>query len=478
MRRLCVLGALRGRALLRSSAACQFRLDGVNQLPKIFVQQRAEKFFPPRQRNFLCTMSGEAANMVSEAGIVEVPLAQTGEGIVDCELVRWFVKEGECVEEFQPLCEVQSDKATIEITSRYKGKVSKVNFMPGAVVKVGETLLEIMISDGDGSFKLEEKENSQREREVLATPAVRSLARQLGIALKDVAGSGEAGRVLKDDVLKIASVKEAVESDITGISSTPAETGETVPADEITDFDKISADRVEQMQDDKVIPVRGFRRIMAKTMAAAASVPHFHYMEEINVDALVKLRAHLQLQTRSKLTFLPFLIKALSLTLVRYPILNSNINQDASEIRCKTWHNVGVAMATDSGLAVPNIKQVQKLSLEEIADEITRLSKLAAANKLTPDDVSNGTITVSNFGAIGGKFGSPVLNLPEAAILAVGRIQKLPRFNEEGRVYPASIMSVTLGADHRVIDGATIARFCNEWKDMVEHPEKFLLSLK
>ncbi|XP_073106561.1 lipoamide acyltransferase component of branched-chain alpha-keto acid dehydrogenase complex, mitochondrial-like [Elaeis guineensis] len=147
-------------------------------------------------------------------------------------------------------------------------------------------------------------------------------------------------------------------------------------------------------------------------------------------------------------------------------------------IICVGCHNVGVAMATPNGLVVPNIKKVQSLSILEITKELSRLQQMASNNKLNSEDITGGTITISNIGAIGGKFGSPLLNLPEVAIIAIGRIQKLPRFDDDETVYPASVTNVTIGADHRVVDGATVARFCNEWKLLVEKPELLLLHMR
>ncbi|XLU43448.1 hypothetical protein S245_038262 [Arachis hypogaea] len=148
------------------------------------------------------------------------------------------------------------------------------------------------------------------------------------------------------------------------------------------------------------------------------------------------------------------------------------------EIIFKGSHNIGVAMATPNGLVVPNIKNVQSLSILEITKELARLQQLASENKLTSEDISGGTITLSNIGAIGGKFGSPLLNLPEVSIIAIGRIQKIPQFDGNGNVYPVSLMTVNVGADHRVLDGATVSRFCNEWKQLIENPELLMLHLK
>ncbi|KAI5083542.1 hypothetical protein GOP47_0003285 [Adiantum capillus-veneris] len=213
---------------------------------------------------------------------------------------------------------------------------------------------------------------------------------------------------------------------------------------------------------------------MVKAMTAAAAIPHFYLVDEVKLDALVNLRKTLQdsyTEQAVKLTYLPFMIKALSVALLRYPLMNSTFSEEASTICCRGSHNVGVAVATPHGLAVPNIKNVQQLSVVEIAKELARLTQLATASKLSAEDVSGGTITVSNFGSIGGKVGYPLLNLHEVAIGAFGRIRKTPCFAEDGSIYPASIMNVTWAADHRVLDGATLAKFFSEWKSLLEQPK-------
>ncbi|KAG6545786.1 hypothetical protein Mapa_012747 [Marchantia paleacea] len=455
---------------------------------------------------------------VDVGGIVPVPLAQTGEGIADCELLRWFVQEGDEVDEFQPLCEVQSDKASVEITSRYKGKVTRVLYIPGDIVKVGETLLELLV-DGDHSLATpvgrEEKSESELtasdstssspgsghgQKEVQATPAVRQLAKAYGIDLSAIIGTGKDGRILKDDIIKAALFREELNEEMRGISESSRGTeGSILQSESSSDSDcsildvetgEIPVENVstavkpfveDNLQEDQIIPVRGFRRIMAKTMAAAVTVPHFHYTEDIEMNSIVQLKKSLKdmpLEKGVKLTYLPFLIKALSLALLKYPIMNSTVNQEVSEIHVLSSHNIGVGMATSSGLVVPNIKNVQRLCIMQIAEELSRLTQLAATNKLSNEDVTGGTITVSNFGSIGGKYGSPVISVPEVAIVAIGKIQTLPRYNSDGILYPASIMGVTWGADHRVIDGATVASFCNQWKVLIEQPGRFLLNMR
>ncbi|KAL3829351.1 hypothetical protein ACJIZ3_018153 [Penstemon smallii] len=447
-------------------------------------------------RDSLLGIKGGCCSFTSEAladhlpvvsgGMVDVPLAQTGEGIAECELLKWFVQEGDEVEEFQPLCEVQSDKATIEITSRYRGKVSKLLHVPGNIVKVGETLLKMAVDE------IELQQNQQIESSetiiselvdivdslkewktggVQSTPAVRNFAKQLGVDVEHVHGSGKEGRVLKEDILKYATEKGIFKESTQSFSA---------PSGDEKFQDVVSSTYDGWEYEDKTLPLRGFQRAMVKSMSLAAKIPHFHYVEEMNCNALVELKTSFQkdhTDPNVKFTFLPLLIKSLSMALTKYPLLNSCFTQELQEVILKGSHNIGIAMATPNGLVVPNIKKVQSLSILEITKEVSRLQQLALENKLSPNDITGGTITLSNIGAIGGKFGSPLINVPEVSIIAMGRIQRIPRFDEHGNVYSASIMTVNIGADHRVLDGATVARFCNEWKLFIEKPELLMLHM-
>ncbi|KAL2459667.1 Lipoamide acyltransferase component of branched-chain alpha-keto acid dehydrogenase complex [Forsythia ovata] len=481
-----ILGSLsQPQAQFFTHPATSFRLNGDNKIDSWNVPFGMKR----------CCFTTLAVADLPVNGIVDVPLAQTGEGIAECELIKWFVKEGDQVEEFQPLCEVQSDKANIEITSRYRGKVALVLHVPGNIIKVGETLLKMSVDDNaptiqsfEGSETIKAPDSNIYDSDshdsrlgkaevggILSTPAVRNLAKQLGVNLEDVHGTGKDGRVLREDVHSYAAQKGIFEEGSASIASSAKQF--------------LGGDDKHQNvlfaygweYEDKTIPLRGFQRAMAKSMTLAAKIPHFHYVEDINCDALVKLKSSFQNENSEpdvKHTFLPILIKLLSMALSRYPLLNSCFNEELQEVSLKGSHNIGIAMATPYGLVVPNIKKVQSLSILEITKELSRLQQLALANKLNPDDISGGTITLSNIGAIGGKFGSPLINVPEVSIIAVGRIQKIPQFAEDGSVYPASIMTVNIGADHRVLDGATVARFCNEWKLFIEKPELLMLHMK
>ncbi|MCD9559381.1 Bce2p [Datura stramonium] len=429
-----------------------------------------------------CNFSTQDALDLPAGGIIDIPLAQTGEGIAECELLKWFVQEGEQVEEFQPLCEVQSDKATIEITSRYKGKVSQILHVPGSIVKVGETLLKIGVdeipdptetsdfsekmtlleSDFSGSSDISSVPEKTKIGGVSSTPAVRNIAKQYGLDINDVPATGKDGRILKEDVINYAMQKGL-------INEAPA-----CAQQKHSEISPLIGGRYE----DRTLQLRGYQRAMVKSMTLAAKIPHFYYVEEMNCDALVELKKSFQNEDsdpKIKYTFLPVLVKSLSMALTAHPMLNSRFNEESYEVILKGSHNIGIAMATPNGLVVPNIKNVQSLSILEITKELSRLQNIAKINKLSPNDISGGTITLSNIGGIGGKFGSPLINSPEVAIIGMGRIQKIPRFAEDGNVYPASVMTINVGADHRVLDGATVARFCNDWKKFVEKPDLLLL---
>jgi len=226
-------------------------------------------------------------------------------------------------------------------------------------------------------------------------------------------------------------------------------------------------------------PIKGIKAAMARQMVESVStIPHFTYCEEIDMTDLMALRASLKQQYSDqgiKLTMMPFFVKAMSLALNEFPILNSQLNDDASEIHYLSAHNIGMAVDSKIGLLVPNIKNVGALSIIDIANEVARLTDSARAGRLSMPDLSDGTITISNIGALGGTVATPIINKPEVAIVALGKVQKLPRFDDNGEVVARSIMQVSWSGDHRVIDGGTIARFCNLWKSYLENPSKMLM---
>nr|XP_042135728.1 lipoamide acyltransferase component of branched-chain alpha-keto acid dehydrogenase complex, mitochondrial isoform X2 [Peromyscus maniculatus bairdii] len=297
------------------------------------------------------------------------------------------------------------------------------------------------------------------------------------IKLSEVVGSGKDGRILKEDILNFLEKQ-------TGAILPPS------PKAEITPPPPQPKDRTFPMPiskppvftgKDRTEPVTGFQKAMVKTMSAALKIPHFGYCDEVDLTELVKLREELKpvaLARGIKLSFMPFFLKAASLGLLQFPILNASLDENCQNVTYKASHNIGIAMDTELGLIVPNVKNVQVRSVFEIAMELNRLQKLGSSGQLSTADLTGGTFTLSNIGSIGGTYAKPVILPPEVAIGALGAIKALPRFDQKGDVYKAQIMNVSWSADHRIIDGATMSRFSNLWKSYLENPAFMLLDLK
>ena len=299
---------------------------------------------------------------------------------------------------------------------------------------------------------------------------MRRLLREHDLDLAQVPGSGKDGRVLKEDIMAW------LESD-----QTPqAAASDTAPrTDGNAASDAAAQDAVQG--EVRIEPMRGMRAAMAKRMVASAStIPHFQYGEEIDVTELVALRERLKPCAESmdaRLTLMPFFMKAMALAIAEYPILNSQLSEAGDEIRYLPSCNIGMAVDGKAGLMVPNVKGVERLSLLDIAREIQRLTEGAREGRVAQSDLKDGTITISNIGALGGTYAAPIINAPEVAIVAIGKTQWLPRFDDAGEVCRRAIMTVTWAGDHRLIDGGTIARFCNLWKSYLVAPETMLLHL-
>ncbi|KAG9415966.1 hypothetical protein AC1031_000357 [Aphanomyces cochlioides] len=443
-------------------------------------------------------------------------LADIGEGIAEVEVLQWFVKPGDKISQFQNLVEVQSDKATVEITSRFDGVVTKVHYEVGAMAKVGSPLIDLEVSEevaaansaGSGpkkaapaAKKVEPLKKAAptpvaaapkaapvaptptaapaslssivrtKTGKVLTTPSVRRLAREHNIDLDDIPVEGD--RILKGDILNyIAQISESK-------YQPPVE--ETPDATSSATTSSSSSSSFQFLTESQTIPVNPIQKMMVKSMNAALKVPHFGYADEIEMDALDELRKQLKVVAAErgvKVTYLPLMIKAASLSLKYYPILNSSVSEDEGFITMHAHHNISVAMDTPKGLLVPNIKNVESKSILEIAEDLGRLQALASQGKLGPNDLTGGTFSLSNIGSIGGTYMGPVIMVPQVAIGAIGKIQTLPRFNKAGEVVPVKIMNVSWSGDHRIIDGATMARFSTKWKNFLENPTSMLSELK
>ncbi len=295
---------------------------------------------------------------------------------------------------------------------------------------------------------------------VLASPAVRRVAREKDIDLTKVEGSGKKGRILKQDVANQDSRQQP-----------PTRT-----ASQDTTIPKRSSGGT------RTEKVRGIQAAMAKQMSASVqTIPHFTVSDELQMDALMALRSELKpvfAEKDVKLSFMPFFVKALSLALNDFPVINSQLNDAGDELTYFDDHNIGFAVDSKIGLLVPNIKQVQDKSLFEIAQEMDTMINAAREGKLGGDDLKGGTISISNIGALGGTTATPVINKPEAAIVALGKTQRLPRFAADGQVTGQHIMTVNWSGDHRIIDGATMVKFNNLWMSYLQSPSQMLMHLR
>ncbi|KAI9837411.1 MAG: hypothetical protein M1837_002978 [Sclerophora amabilis] len=491
-------------------------------------------------------------------------LADIGEGIRECEVIQWFVEPEARVEQFDKLCEVQSDKASVEITSRFDGVIKRLHYTAGDMAIVGKPLVDIDIqsditaadeaittppaeqagtpssaqqpqkaveqktplsssksvqSDIASSGSSAQSTQTSVSHSTLATPAVRHLTKSLNVSLSDIRGTGRDGRVLKDDVQRFVSERD----ESTSPSATTSSTSQTETA----------------------IPLTPIQSHMFKTMTRSLSIPHFLYSDEIDFTAVDQLRGRINAQFTSssssslttspqqtaisaphspapppiKLTSLPFILKAVSLSLSQYPLLNSRLEVPAPTdpsvsssqqvkptLIQRPHHNLSIAISTPQGLIVPNVKDVASKSILTLAHEINELQRLALASKLTAEHLTGGTFTVSNIGSIGGTVLSPVIVSGEVAIVGVGRGRDVPVFknksssssssssssgagngggNREARdqdpdleLTRRTMTSFSYAADHRVVDGATVARMSECVRGFLEDPGSMMVFLR
>ncbi|TKB03825.1 dihydrolipoyllysine-residue acetyltransferase [Alteromonas portus] len=448
-------------------------------------------------------------------------LPDIGEGIVECEIVKWNVAEGDEIEEDQAVVEVMTDKAVVEIPAKNAGTVHRLYYAQGDIAKVHSALFalevagEATITSGtndespsannsasivapQSSVNTQTNGSSQQsaqvapskfsdgeyeppiaiEGKVLASPAVRRVAREKNIDLSTVEGSGKKGRILKSDVLNTQHSNVDTSPQDTSSQNTTSSAPSSSTADK-GDSNSTSTVLKGSVRTEKV---RGIQAAMAKQMSASVyTIPHFTVSDELVMDNLMALRKLLKPEFEAKnvkLSFMPFFVKAMSLALNEFPVINSQLNEDATEISYFADHNIGFAVDSKIGLLVPNIKRVQDLSLLDIAVQMQDIIEQARAGRVAGEHLKGGTISISNIGAIGGITATPVINKPEAAIVALGKTQKLPRFDDEGNVSAQNIMAVNWSGDHRIIDGATMVRFNNLWVSYLTQPEKMLMHLK
>jgi len=437
------------------------------------------------------------ATTSSAPKIIQFALSDIGEGTKEVVVKEWYVKVGQVVEEFDELVEVQSDKANVDITSRYAGKVVKIHYEIDDVAQVGDPLVDIEIEGDDDEEPIDNyvdhtesaatddavltksEEKPQAGNKVKASPAVRKLAKNNNVDLSLVMPTGKNGTITKDDVEEFLAgpapaptpVPPAVQ---VAHGSAPAAAPKPIKQMPVrTQAASTGGSRTE--------PLGPIAKAMQKSMTEALKIPHFGYNEEYDVTNLVELRKVLKplaAEYGIKLSYMPFIIKAVSLALSESPILNSSLSPDGTQVIYHEDHNIGFATDTPHGLLVPNIKQVQNLSILEVAQELNRLHQAGLDNKLKPTDIQGGTFSLSNIGAIGGTYAKPVILVPQVAIGAIGKIQRLPRFGPNDEVVARHLTYISWTADHRIIEGAQMARFSNKLKQYLEEPGSMMLHLR
>lgn len=466
---------------------------------------------------------------------VEFKLPDLGEGIHEAEIIAVKVKEGETVKEDQPILEVETDKAVVEIPCPVAGVVEKINVKAGDSVKVGNVMMSFITDGAKAPAKVEEKKEAKEAKKepvgvgssaganadvqarggahigngrtgdgpVPAAPAVRRLARELGIDLKQVPGSGPAGRVLNEDVRSYAAgkleghfqsgqqVARAESSSCASSSSTcaPAPSlkdkygdskGERKPLDvtgggnlppaELPDFTKYGS--VER------VPLKSIRRKIAENMTISWSrIPHVTHFDEADVTSFEPLRVKHDPKVNEhggRLTLTVLTLKAVVSGLKKYPQFNASLDEKNGEIVFKNFYNIGIAVATDRGLIVPVIKDVDKKSIIELSKELKDIAEKTRSGKIELDRLQGGTFTITNIGAIGGTSMSPMINYPECAILGMARAAEKPVVRS-GKIEIGTIMPLALSFDHRIADGAEAAYFVRHIIERLEDPFTLLL---
>jgi len=407
---------------------------------------------------------------------MEFRLPELGEGVTEGELIKWKVKEGDTVKDDQPICEVMTDKATIEIPSPFSGKIKQLVAKEGEIVKVHQLMVVAEVagvaaaasSSGHAPAAhtpapaipaAKAPSTASVQGDVLASPATRRLAREKGVDLGAVAASGPHGRVLMDDVERALSGGGA------GMAAAPARTARTFAPGEV-----------------ERTPIRGMRKKIAEKMRQSKDkAAHFTYVEEADATELVKLRTQAKAIAEKKgikLTYLPFILKAMVAALRQHPRLNSTLDEASNEIITHHTYNISLSVQTEDGLTVPVVKHVEQKTIFELAREIADLVDRARKKKLVMEDFQGSTITLTNAGSIGGLFATPIINYPEVAILGFNKIFRKPVVVSKGGREKLAIRDWTyfsISLDHRILDGAEAAEFMKTFVSYIENPSLLLL---
>jgi pyruvate dehydrogenase E2 component (dihydrolipoamide acetyltransferase) len=422
--------------------------------------------------------------------------ADIGEGIHEGQILKWYFKVGDKVKEGETLVVVETDKVNAELPSPADGIIVKIGKQEGETIHVGETV--VVIDDGTGKAEEEkteevkeekkealsegdndqgvigqievnseimassnessEESNDVEEKKVLATPVARKLAKDLGVDIQEVPGTGDNGRILKEDIQKFAQSSQ--NQGQTTTYETP----------------KVSISTQGEVE---FVPISKLRKAIVTSMTRAKQIiPHTVLMDEVNVEKLVELRNEVKKTAEAegiKLTYMAFVMKAVVLALKKYPFFNASFDQENDRMVYKKFINLGMAVDTPDGLIVPNIKDADRLSILELAKQLRDLADQTIQRKVQLSQLQNSTFTITNFGAADVAYGTPIINHPEVAILGIGKIAQ-KAVVENGEIKVRYMMPLSLAVDHRVIDGADAGRFLNTIKSLLNDPMMLLLS--
>ncbi|MEC2053631.1 2-oxo acid dehydrogenase subunit E2 [Peribacillus psychrosaccharolyticus] len=438
-------------------------------------------------------------------------LPDIGEGIHEGEIVKWFVKSGDKIQEDDVLCEVQNDKAVVEIPSPVEGTVEEIHVEEGTVAVVGDILISFdapgyedlqfkgahgdeageqeteaqvqataekgqdvkkeetpkkteTVETGAGAAQIESSNDPSRR--IIAMPSVRKYAREQGIDIRQVTGSGDNGRIMKDDIDAFANGGAETTEQPQASAAEAKETEKTVT--------EIPAGEYPETRE----KMSGIRKAIAKAMVKSKqTAPHVTLMDEVEVTLLVAHRKKFKevaAQKGIKLTFLPYVVKALTSALREFPALNTSVDDETSEIIHKHYYNIGIAADTDKGLLVPVVKDADRKSTFAISNEINELAGKAREGKLGTNEMKGASCTITNIGSAGGQWFTPVINHPEVAILGIGRIAE-KAIVRDGEIVAAPVLALSLSFDHRIIDGATAQNALNHIKKLLNDPELLLM---
>lgn len=426
---------------------------------------------------------------------------ELGEGLHEGEIIKMHIKAGDKITDEDIIMEVQNDKAVVEVPSPVNGTVLEVFGKDGAVFRVGDVVATIAAEGdipGQDSAASQEADAAKGNvdtnaptvpgasagaatpaapnAEVLATPSVRKYAREQGVDLGLVKGTGKAGKISREDV---DAYKNGGASAAPAAASAPATSAASAPAAS-TAPKAASAPSASADGEEERVPFKGIRKAISNAMVKSAyTAPHVTIMDEVDVTELVAFRTRMKPVAEKKgikVTYLPFIVKALVAASRKFPALNAMIDEANNEIVYKKYYNIGIATDTDNGLIVPVIKDADRKSIWMIADAIRDLAGRGRDGKLTPSEMKGSTISITNIGSAGGMFFTPIINYPEVAILGTGRISQKPVV-KNGEIVAAPVMALSLSFDHRLIDGATAQNFMNYIKELLANPELLVMEV-